>query len=115
MIKDILNKFIIIEGVISVTIIKDDGEVVEGLDTGEIDDAQLAAVVSFVMAESRAMALILGKDPLNMVYLEFRDNMLLSAPLKDQLFIVVIAKPTANIALINSELKKNRENILQSL
>jgi len=115
MLKDILNKFIILEGVTSVTIIRDDGEVVDSLDTREIDDIQLAAVVSFVMAESKAMAQKLGKDPLTMVYLEFRDYMLLSAPLKDQLFIVVIAKPTANIALINAELKKNHQNILQSL
>src|SRR5271157_807829 len=115
MLKDILHKFIIIDGVISVRVIRDDGEVVEGLETGDVDDKQLAAVVSFVMAESKAMALKLSKDPLTMVYLEFRDYMLLSAPLKEQFFIVVIIKPSANIALISTELKKNRDGIVQIL
>jgi len=115
MLKDILHKFILIEGVTSVHVIRDDGEVVEGLETVDVDNNQLAAVISFVMAESKAMALKLCNDPLTLVYLEFRDYLLLSSPLKDQLFIVVIVKPSANIALVTAELRKNREAILQML
>jgi predicted regulator of Ras-like GTPase activity (Roadblock/LC7/MglB family) len=115
MLKDILHKFIVIDGVTSVHVIRDDGEVVEGLTTRDIDDVQLAAVVAFVMAESKAMALKVSNDPLAMVYLEFRDYLLLSAPLKELLFIVVIVKPSANIALITAELKKNRETIIEQL
>ena len=115
MLKDILLKFIVIEGVTSVHVIRDDGEIVEGLETVDIDENQLAAVVSFVMAESKAMALKLCNDPLTMVYLEFRDYLLISAPLKDQLFIVIIVKPSANIALVTAELRKNRESIIGQL
>ncbi|HVP94399.1 MAG TPA: roadblock/LC7 domain-containing protein [Methanoregulaceae archaeon] len=115
MLKDILHKFIVIDGVTSVHLIRDDGEVVDGLETGDIDDNQLAAVVSFVMAESKAMALKLCNDPLTMVYLEFRDYLLLSSPLTGQLFIVIIVKPSANIALVMAELKKNRDTIIQQL
>ncbi len=115
MLRDILHKFIVIDGVISVHVIRDDGEVVEGLTTREIDEVQLAAVIAFVMAESKAMALKLSNDPLSMVYLEFRDYLLLLSPLKDQLFIVVIVKPTANIALITTELKKNRDSFIEQL
>jgi predicted regulator of Ras-like GTPase activity (Roadblock/LC7/MglB family) len=115
MLKDILHKFIAIDGVISVHVIRDDGEVVEGLTTREIDEVQLAAVIAFVMAESKAMALKVSNEPPVMVYLEFRDYLLLLSPLKGQLFIVVIVKPTANIALVTTELKKNRGSFIEQL
>jgi predicted regulator of Ras-like GTPase activity (Roadblock/LC7/MglB family) len=115
MFEDILNKFIILDGVSSVTIIRDNGEVVESQKTGDFDDSQLAAVISFVLEESKATALKLGKEPLSMVFIEFRDHILLSAPIKDRLFIVLIAKPSANIAQINMEIKKNREKLSVAL
>jgi predicted regulator of Ras-like GTPase activity (Roadblock/LC7/MglB family) len=115
MFEDILNKFIIIDGVSSVTIIRDNGEVVESQKTGDFDDAQLAAVISFVLEESKSMASKLGKEPLSMVFIEFRDHILLSAPLKEHIFIVLIAKPSANIAQINMELRKNRDRLSQVL
>jgi predicted regulator of Ras-like GTPase activity (Roadblock/LC7/MglB family) len=62
MFEDILNKFIIIDGVSSVTIIRDNGEVVESQKTGDFDDGQLAAVISFVLEESKSMASKLGKN-----------------------------------------------------
>lgn len=113
MFEDILNKFIIIDGVSSVTILRDNGEVIESQKTGDFDDGQLAAVISFVLEESKSMASKLGKEPLSMVFIEFRDHILLSAPLRDHIFIVLIASPGANIAQINLELKKNRERLSQ--
>jgi predicted regulator of Ras-like GTPase activity (Roadblock/LC7/MglB family) len=109
MFEDILSKFIILDGVSSVTIIRDNGEVIISRKTGDFDDRRLAAVISFILEESKSMASKLGKEPLSMVFIEFRDHILLSAPLKDNVFIVLIANPGANIAQINMELKKNRE------
>ena len=114
MLKDTLHKFIVIEGVTSVHVIRDDGEVVDGLETVEVDENQVGCC-SFVMAESKAMALKLCNDPLTMVYLEFRDYLLISSPLKNQLFIVIIVKPSANLALVTAELRKNRELIIGQL
>lgn len=111
MFEEVLNKFIILDGISSVTIIRDNGEVIESQKTGNFDDGKLAAVISFVIEESKSMASKLGKEPLSMVFIEFRDHIILSAPLKDHIFIVLIAKPTANIAKINLELKKIRERL----
>ena len=115
MLKDILSKFLVLEGVSAVTVISDDGEVIEKLETGVVDDVQLAAVISFVMAEAKAMALRFGDEPLSMLYLEFRDWMLLSAPIREHIFVIVIAKPNANIAQISTEMKKQNQNIANSL
>lgn len=111
MYEDVLNKFIILDGVSSGTIIRDNGEVIESQKTGDFDDDRLAAVISFVLEESKSMASKLGKEPITMVFIEFRDHILLSAPLKDHVFIVLIAKPGANIAQINMELKKVRDRL----
>ncbi len=115
MFEDILNKFIILDGVSSVTIIRDNGEVIKSQKTGDFDDRQLAAVISFIIEESKSVASKLGKEPLSMVFIEFRDHILLSAPLEDHIFIVLIANPGANIAQINIELKKNRDRLAQLL
>ncbi len=114
MFDEILNKFIILDGVSSVTIIRDNGEVVESQKTEDFDDGKLAAEVSFVLEESKSLASKLGKEPLSMIFIEFRDHIILSAPIKDHLYIVLIALPGANIAKINIELKKNRDLLLLS-
>ena len=115
MFEDILNKFIILDGVSAVTIIRDNGEVINSQKTDDFDDRQLAAVISFILEESKSLASKLGKEPLSMVFIEFRDHILLSAPLKDHIFIVLIANPGANIGQINIELKKNRDRLAKLL
>jgi predicted regulator of Ras-like GTPase activity (Roadblock/LC7/MglB family) len=82
---------------------------------GEGDEEQIAAVVSFVMAESSAMATQLGKENLSGIFVEFKERALISVPLNDQLFLVIIASASANIAQISNEMKKNRETILSHL
>jgi predicted regulator of Ras-like GTPase activity (Roadblock/LC7/MglB family) len=111
MIKDFVNTLFILNGVIAVTFFKEDGQVVEELDKGDLSDQQLTTSLSFMMAESRAMALKIGNEPFTMVYVEFQDRILLSAPIKEQFFVVVVAKPTANIAQISSIIKKHQKTI----
>lgn len=114
-VKDLLQKLFIIDGVTAVAVITDKGRVVESLETGTVDETQLAAVVSFVMAESGVMARKFGKEQLSLVYLEFRDRVLISVPLIGQFVIVFIAKPNTNIAHIRTELKRNRDMIVGAL
>jgi len=109
--RDFVNTLFTLNGVMAVTFFKEDGQVVEELDKGDLSDQQLATSLSFMMAESRAMALKIGNEPFSMVYVEFQDRILLSAPVQDQYFVVVVAKPTANIAQISSIIKKYRKTI----
>lgn len=56
MVKQALQKLLVLDGVQSAMIIRKDGTVVGSVESGEGDEEQIAAVVSFVMAESSAMA-----------------------------------------------------------
>lgn len=113
--KNELGKLFSLDGVTTVLIIDAEGHVVEGVDTAAIDERQLAAVVSFVMAESRVLATKLGRDPLTMIFVEFSDWALVSFPIREDLFLLVITKPSANIGQISYELKKNHDTIISLL
>ncbi|HUU75735.1 MAG TPA: roadblock/LC7 domain-containing protein [Methanoregulaceae archaeon] len=115
MLKSVLHRFFNIPGVKTVLIIRSDGHIIEDVESGDIDDDRLAAVTSFVMAESQVLAKQLGQPKISMIFIEFREILLSSIPLKDDLFLVVITTPAANIGQINYELKKNMEIICSYL
>ncbi len=109
--KNELQRLFSLDGVRMALIIDPDGGVFEEMGAANIEGDQLAAVVSFVMAESRAMATRLGEEQISMVFVEFRDLALLSIPLKGGHFLVLITHPSANVGQISYELKKNQEVI----
>lgn len=106
-----LQRLFSLEGVRMALIISPEGEVSEEMGATNIEGDQLAAVVSFVMAESRTMATRLGEEQVSMVFVEFRDMALLSVPLKGGHFLVLITHPSANVGQISYELKKNQDII----
>jgi predicted regulator of Ras-like GTPase activity (Roadblock/LC7/MglB family) len=115
MLKNILNKFLILHDVRGVIVVRDDGGIVESIKSGmEYDDAFMAAV-SNLMVGSKATADTFGNSPAFMVFMEFSDYFLLLAPLKEEFFLLVIAQNTANIGQINQEMKKNREDLVALL
>ena len=115
MLKTILNKFLILQDVRGVMVVREDGEIIESIKSGmEYDDAFMAAV-STLMVGSKATADNFGNSPAFMVFMEFSDYFLLLAPLKEEFFLLVIAQNTANIGQINQEMKKNKEDLVALL
>lgn len=112
MLKEVLQKFFSLDGVSSAMIIRKDGEVLETVGSVVMDQSEVGAIVSFVMAESRAMATELGQENLSMVFVEFRDKALMSVPISEELYLIAIANSSSNIAKISLELKKNRDILL---
>jgi predicted regulator of Ras-like GTPase activity (Roadblock/LC7/MglB family) len=113
--KEILNKFLILHDVRGVIVVKEDGGIVESIKSGmEYDDAFMEAVSTF-MTGSKGTADSFGNAPAFMVFMEFPDNFLLLAPLTEAFYLVVIAQNTANIGQINQEMKKNREDLVALL
>ena len=111
MLKSALKRFLTFPGVHTVLVIRSDGQVVEGMESGAAGQEQLAAVVSFVMAESQALAAKLSQARVLTVFVEFRNMMLASIPIKDDLFMVIITTPDANTGQIVYELKKSMPEI----
>lgn len=106
-----IKRIFSLDGVKMAIAIDPEGEVKEEMGAENIDGDQLAAVVSFVMAESRAMATRLGEDQISMVFVEFRDIALLSIPLDEGYFLLLLTDPSANVGQISYELKKSLEHM----
>jgi len=116
MLKEILNKFLVINGVVAAIVVQENGEIVESIKTGLIIDRErLESVISTIMLDSKATAVRFGNAPLSMVFVEFSDNFIILGPLAEEFFLIIIAKTTANIGQITYEMKKNQEDIVSEL
>ena len=116
MLKQILNKFLVINGVQAAIVVQENGEIIESIKSGIIISKQsLNSVISTVMLDSKETTLRFGNAPLSMVFLEFSDNFIILGPIAEEFFLIIIAKNTANIGQITYEMKKNQEDIVSEL
>jgi predicted regulator of Ras-like GTPase activity (Roadblock/LC7/MglB family) len=111
MLKNQLQHLFSLEGVRMAIVIDPEGRVADEMGASNIRGEQLAAVVSFVIAESRAMATRLGQEQISMVFVEFRELALISVPLRNGYFLVVITEIGANIGQVSYEMKKHQDII----
>ncbi len=115
MLREILNKFLNLQDVRGVIVLKGDGGIVESLKSGMEYDTTFMAAVSNLMVGSKATVETFGNTPAFMAFIEFSEYFLLLAPLDEDFFLLVIAQNTANIVKINQEIKKNKETLLSLL
>ena len=115
LLREILNKFLILHDVRGVMVIRENGSIVETIKSGmEYDDAFMAAV-STLMVGSKTTADNFDHAPAFMVFMEFPEYFLLLAPLREEYYLLVIAENTANIGQINQAMKKNKEDLVALL
>ena len=115
MLREILNKFLSLQDVRGVIILREDGDIVESLKSGMEYDTTFMAAVSNFMVGSKATVETFGNTPAFTAFIEFSEYFLLLVPLKEDFFLLVIAQNTANIAQINREIKKNKETLASML
>jgi predicted regulator of Ras-like GTPase activity (Roadblock/LC7/MglB family) len=115
MLKEILNKFLIIQGVQAAIVIEDNGEMIESMKSGIVIDRNLTDVIATVMLDSNDTAINFGNATLSMVFVEYSESFLILGPIADGFFLVVIAKNSANIGQITYEMKKNQDAIVSFL
>ncbi len=115
MLKEILNKFLIINGVQAAVVIQENGEIIESIKSGIVIDKTLASVISTVMLDSKTTAAHFGNAALSMVFVEYSDTFLILGPLAEEFFLIIIAKNSANIGQITYEMKKNQDAIVSFL
>jgi predicted regulator of Ras-like GTPase activity (Roadblock/LC7/MglB family) len=115
MLKEILNKFLVLNGVQAACVIQENGEIIESIKSGIPFDTNLLHVLSTVMQDSKATAGRFGNAPLSMVFIEYSDFFIIIGPLIEEFFLLLIAKNTANIGQITYEMKRNQEEIVSLL
>jgi predicted regulator of Ras-like GTPase activity (Roadblock/LC7/MglB family) len=115
MLKEILNKFLIINGVQAAIVIEENGEIIESIKSGIVIDKNLAEVISTVMRDSKMTAVHFGNADLSMVFVEYAENFLILGPLAEEFYLVIIAKNSTNIGQVTYEMKKNQDEIVSLL
>jgi len=115
MVKEILNKFLILPGVTAALVIGKKGDIVASVKSGLSEPKAIAAAMSFVMAESHTAAQRIGKGELLILVIEFTDYVLIAGSLTEDKFLAIVAKTNANIGQIGLEMKKYRNQIIAGL
>lgn len=115
MLKQILNKFLILNDVQAAIVIQENGEIIESMKSGITIRENLRNVIATIMLDSRKTATQFGNAPLSMVFVEFSDYFLILGPVMEEFYLVIIAKTTANIGQITYEMKKNQDAIVSLL
>ena len=115
MLKEILNKFLIISGVQAAIVVQENGEIIESMKSGILMDEQMKTAISTLMVDAKTTVTMFGKEPIEMVFVEFSDYSLVIGPLAEEFFLLVIAKNTANTGQITYEMKKNQQAIVSCL
>ena len=99
MLKQILNKFLILNDVQAAIVIQENGEIIESMKSGIVIRRNLR--MSFPPSCSiQKTAAQFGNAPLSMVFVEFSDYFLILGPVMEEFYLVIIAKNTANIGQI---------------
>ena len=114
MLKETLNKFLIINDVQAAIVIEVNGEIIESIKSG-ISMNRTFNRCSPPSCSIPGPRQHFGDAALSMVFVEFSDYFLILGPLMDEFFLAIIAKSTANIGQITYEMKKNQDVIVSLL
>ena len=115
MLKEILNKFLILNGVQAAIVVQENGEIIESMKSGILIDEQTKNAISILMLDSKDTSIRYETGPLSLVFVEFSEYFLIIGPLIEEFFLLIIAKNTANIGQITYEMKKNQQDIVSCL
>jgi predicted regulator of Ras-like GTPase activity (Roadblock/LC7/MglB family) len=115
MLKQILNKFLILNDVQAAIVIQENGEIIQSMKSGIVFKEDLQGVLSAVMLDSKKTAAQFGNASISMVFVEFSDYFLILGPIMEEFYLAIIAKNTAKIGQITYEMKKNQDAIVSLL
>ena len=115
MLKQALNKFLGLEGVLAVCVVGNGGTILERVGQGAPHLEEMAQRVDQGMTASNSMADELDRDELTMIFVELEEGTLLATSLDNGHILAIMTKNNTNIGRIRYELKKNRDMITAEL
>ncbi len=111
MLKQLLNKFLILNDVQAAIIIQENGEIIQSVKSGIVITEEIQLALSTIMRDSKKTAAQFADAPFSMVFVEFSDYFLILGPVMEEFYLLIVAKQTANIGQITYERKKNQDAI----
>ncbi len=115
MLKQVLNKFLILNDVQAAIVMEETGEIIQSMKSGIVIEEDLRTVMATILQDLKTNAVRLGYPSFSMVFVEFADQILILGPVINTFYLVIIAKNTANIGQITYEMKKHQDAIVSLL
>ncbi len=115
MLKEILSRFLVLNGVQAAILIQENGEIIEIMKSGLDMNEDLRFALSELMRDSLRITIESGNPALSMVVAEFSDSFLILGPVLEEFYLIIIAGSSANIGQITYEMKKNQDAIVSLL
>src|SRR5690349_9834230 len=92
-------------------VVTSDGLVVDAAGTSEVDVESICSVASNGLLMMEAVALELGETRANVTTLEYRDHIMLMAPLDDDNLLVLLAGAGMNLGRLRIILRRRLEEL----
>ncbi len=113
--KEILQEFLVEEGVNAVVIAGRDGFVIESVVTGKLNVDALGAMISAGLGSAEAMGKELDRGEMIQTLLETEGGPIILSPLSPDEMIAIVGDSSANSGRIRYVLKKSRDRIIAAL
>jgi predicted regulator of Ras-like GTPase activity (Roadblock/LC7/MglB family) len=84
MLKQILNKFLILNDVQAAIVIQENGEIIQSMKSGIMIKEDLQEVMATIMLDSKKTAAQFGNASLSMVFVEFSGHFLILGPIMEE-------------------------------
>ena len=115
MLKETLGKFLILHGVLAAIVVQENGEIIESMQSGFNLDETTGRFISVLARDAGSYIPRQEKYPIPMVFMEFSGVFIIMGPLIEEFYLVIVAKNTANIALITLDMKNYRNALVAQL
>jgi predicted regulator of Ras-like GTPase activity (Roadblock/LC7/MglB family) len=99
------------EGVEAAVVLGRDGLLIDGQAVPDLDAEHIAAHVPAMASAADDFGRAAGRGALSTVVLEYERGVAIAAPMSRDALLLVLVQPTANIAQLLLELRRNREQI----
>lgn len=110
-----LEDFLQVEGVITVVVVGRDGFIIDSAATGSFNIDEVGAVVSTGMGSSESMGVDLGVGDLQQGMLEYDAGIVFMNALGEDAIFVLVARPNVNLGMVRLQIKRRINGIKAAL
>lgn len=113
--KEQLEDFLQMEGIITVVVVGRDGFIIDSASTDNLNIDEVGAVISTSMGALENMGTDLGVGDLQQAMLEYNDIIVFMNALDGETLFILVAKPNVNLGMVRLRIKRRIDGIKAAL
>jgi predicted regulator of Ras-like GTPase activity (Roadblock/LC7/MglB family) len=113
--KEQLEDFLKVEGVITVVVVGRDGFIIDAASKGNLNIDDVGAVVSTGMGSSESMGIDLRVGNMNQGMLEYENGIIFMRAISEDAILIIVSTPQVNLGMIRFQMKKRMGDIAAAL